>query len=239
MKKLLALLLALTLIFTFAACGDSKGGGKGGDSSSNTYETPIENIIEAKGSKEFMDNFDLYLARYNGFCEEEIKALKKLLPQVDGYEETLEYRKASFAEQVAEMEEEYGSNYKYSYKILEKTALTEEKLDGLRDDVKNTADRYMEILDSTEDFDNDDWEDFADDLGFNGDKKLAKEFIDILDAACKKYKNAEIEEGYSVEVEITLSGSKLEEDEVTVDSYDVIKIDGRWASYTAVNGFID
>ncbi len=244
MKKLLALLLALTLIFTFAACGDGKGGGKDGDgdstgSAGNTYETPIEIAVARLNATEYTSRYEELVDVYNGFCEDELKALIKLSKQTETYEENIEENESYFEEQLEETKSVYGSDFKYSYKITEKEKLDEDELEDYANILASTADEYDSVLEELDSFDEDyDWENWASSIGLDSVEQ-AKEYRDILEDVCKKYKNAKVEEGYNIEVDLILSGSELEEDDVDANTVTVLKIDGRWVPDNVVYGFMD
>ena len=244
MKKLLALLLAVTLIFTFAACGDSKGGdGKDSDGDSiggagNTYKTPVETEIELMNTRKFVSEFDVLAARYNEFCEDEIKALAKLMEKSEDYEDDLEKSKEYFEEYTEEQKDEYGSNYKYSFKVIEKEKLDDKDLREYKDALDLTADRYKDWLETYAEYTSDDWKDMADRMGFDGDKSLAKKYVDILKDVREKYKKAVITEGYELEVELTLKGSELDEPETEDSTIVVLKVDGHWVMTSVLYGFM-
>ncbi len=232
MKKLLktlALTLALALAVTcvFAGCGeggDDKDSGKGGGSAkASSYEDLIETMEEFQNKKTYYDQFDMQLAGFGGFCEDEMKDYADLQKKSEYYDE--ESAKENFNENIAENKEMYGDNYKYTYEIRDAEPFTDEDLEVYRDDLRDSAD---DMEDEISYYEEDSLSDLADDLGFTSEDD-AQKYLDIMSAVAKKYKNAEVTEGYHITVEVTLSGSELEEDEVDTETFTVIKIDGFWA----------
>lgn len=232
MKKLLktlALTLALALAVTciFAGCGeggDDKDSGKGGDSAKvSSYEVLIETMEEFRNKKTYYDQTDMQVAFFGGFCEDEMKDYIALQKKSEYYDE--ESAKESFEENIAENNEMYGSDYKFTCKIVDAQAFTDEDLDMYKDDLKDSA---KDMEDELSSYEEDSLSEIAEDMGFTSEDD-AQEYLDIMSAVAKKYKNAEITDGYHLTVEVTLSGSELEEDEVETETYTAIKIDGCWA----------
>ena len=244
MKKLLALLLALTLIFTFAACGDSKSGdGKDSDGDSiggagNTYETPLKISINQANNREFVAGYADKIELFNGFCKDELKAWEEFYMQTDYYKDFSADDEDDFYDMIEEMKAEFGDDYKYSYKITEKTELTDEDLEDYIESLEMEAFDCDTEIKRLERFDDEDWSDFAYDLGFGSDIDAAKEYKDILEDVRDAYESAEVEEGYELRVDFIISGSELEEDEVVSEIVYVLKINGKWVPDSATYGFV-
>lgn len=194
----------------------------------NNYKTPIKTLQKFDNKKTYYDMYDRQIALANGFCEKEYKAIAKLYKSTDDYKDELADDKEDFKDTIADLKEEYGSNYKYKYKVIEKEKLDKDELKDIRDDYRDMADSLADQLEEYKDFESEDWEDMADSMGFDGDKSKAKKYVSILKDMRKEYKGAKVTAGYVLTVEITLSGSELDEDEVVEKEYTVIKVNGRW-----------
>ena len=204
----------------------------------NNYKTPIKTEVKQMNAKKYSNRYDNLAADYNGFCKKEIKALEKLMSKSEDYEDNLEKSKESFDEGIEKMKDEYGSNYKYSFKVIEKEKLDNKDLREYKDALDATADRYKAWLETYDKYTSDDWKDMADRMGFDGDKSLAKKYVDILKDVREKYKKAKITAGYELEVELTLKGSELDEPETEEDTVVVLKVDGHWVMTSVLYGFM-
>ena len=204
----------------------------------NNYKTPLKTAVKQMNTKKYVDNYDELVADYNGFCKKEIKALAKLMEKSEDYEDDLEKSKEYFEEYIEEQKDEYGSNYKYSFKVIEKEKLDDKDLREYKDRLDATADTYKAWLEAYDEYTSDDWKDMADRMGFDGDKSLAKKYVDILKDVREKYKKAKITAGYELEVELTLKGSELDEPETEESTIVVLKVDGHWVMTSVLYGFM-
>lgn len=194
----------------------------------NNYKTPIKTMQKYANMKSYYDSTDKQIALANGFCEDELKAMAKLEKSTEDYKEDKADAKEDFKDGIDEMKDEYGSNYKYTYKVIDKEKLDKDELKDIRDNFRDQADAIESMIEETEDFDSDDWEDMADSLGFDGEKSKAKKYVSILKDMRKAYKGAKVTAGYTLTVEVSLSGSELDEPEVDEREITVIKVNGRW-----------
>lgn len=198
----------------------------------NNYKTPIKVMQKYDNSKKYYDSFDKQLDLLNGFCEDEYEDLVKLMKSSEEYDEDeIADAKEDFQDEIEDMKEEYGKNYKYTYKIIEKEELDKDDLREYRDELRDYADSLESQLEIVEEYDSDDWEDIADDLGLS--KSKAKKYYSILEDIRKVYKKAKVSAGYDLTVEVTLTGSELEEPETDEIDITVLKVDGRWISEDA------
>ena len=228
MKKLLktlALVLALALAVTcvFAGCGDKEDGGKkGGDNKASSYKDIIDVLEEYANAKEYYDEFDQRVALYGGFCEDEMEDFAKVYKKSIYVDE--ESSKEYFEEAIAENKAEYGDDYKYTYKIVDELKFTDEDIADYADDLKDSAEEFEYTVAEYEDGE---LEDIADEMGFE-DINDASDYLEIMKAVAEKYGKAKLTDGYYVTVEITITGSLLEEPIVETDDYEIVKVDGFW-----------
>lgn len=195
---------------------------------SNNYKTPIKTMQKFANQKSYYDMYDRQIALANGFCEKEIKAIAKLYKSTDDYKDELADAKEDFKDAIEERKEELGKNYKVKYKVIEKEKLDKDELKDIRDNYRDQADALENQLEEYEDFESEDWEDMADSMGFDGDKSKAKKYVSILKDLRKEYKGAKVTAGYVLTVEITTTGSELDEPIVEEDEITVVKVNGRW-----------
>ena len=134
--------------------------------------------------------------------------------------------------QVETWEDQYGSNYSFSYEIEDKEKLEKSDLREARDYIKNIAKEIKDVIDATEDFDSDDWEDAADSLGCS--KSEAKKLIKSMENVYKVWKNADVSAGYELSLIIIVDGRDLDEPEESETSVNVFKVNGRWVSADAI-----
>lgn len=263
MKKLLALLLALALMLTFVACGndkdddddkddskpttsdsgdkdtdkdDDKDTDKDEDKDSNTFQTPIDVTVEYLNKKTAYDLLDAYRAQLNGFCEDEADDLFAFMEKVSVFSSMMEEGEELLKEEIADKKAEYGDDYKYSYKVLEKEAFDADTLEEWNDDLKDLVDAYDAIIASSKEAPDEDWEEAMTELGLDSVDEV-KELFEVMEDISKAFKKAEITEGYTVVIETSVTGSELDEPEIDEQEVEVFKIDGRWIMPNAISIF--
>lgn len=124
MKKWLCLLLSFVLLMSFAAC-DSDSGGGGGSSGASSYKTPIEGYVALKSGKATDSQIESMLPeevwkQIEDDAEISVKDVQK------GYKK--------YAEEARdEYEDEYGKNFKITYKWTDKEEITDEQLTEIKD----------------------------------------------------------------------------------------------------------
>lgn len=75
--------------------------------------------------------------------EYQVKALEKQYKETDkDYEETL---LDNFETSRENLEDTYGDNAKVSYKILDKTKLTDDEIDDIEDSIKSNYDKKVDV----------------------------------------------------------------------------------------------
>lgn len=199
----------------------------------NTYKTPLNLQMDLLNEKKASNMQDAGIEILNGLCESEYKDLLKIMKKNDDYKDMMEEQEEYYEEHIENQKDEYGKNYKYSYKIEEKEEIDKDDLKELRDEIKDYAKMLKNIIDETDDFDSDDWEDLADMMGFSS-KSEAKKVIDVLEDVYKELKGAKVTKGYELTVTITLKGSELDEPKEEEETICVYKVNGRWVSEEAL-----
>lgn len=194
----------------------------------NTYSTPVKLMISDMNSRKAPKSLssDLYLL--NGFMESEYEAIFDIIEKADEADRMLERMQDNFEESVESLEDKYGENYKYSYTVDEKEELEKSDLRAVRENLRNAADNLEEMIEETEEWDSDDWEDAADEIGLT--KSQMKNLVKAMEDLKKVLDKAEVTEGYELSVLITINGDELDEPEETERTIEVYKIDGRWVS---------
>ncbi len=265
MKKLLALLLALALMLTFVACGNKDDEDKDKDDSkpttsdsgdkdtdkdddkddnkdedededSNTFQTPIDVAVKYLNKKTAYDLLDAYRDQLNGFCEDETDDLFAFMEKVPAFSSMLEEGEELLKEEIADKKAEFGDDYKYSYKVLEKEEFDAETLEDWNDDLQDLVDAYDAIIASSKEATDEDWEDAMTELGLDSVDEV-KELFDVMEDISKAFKKVEITEGYTVVIETSVTGSELDEPEIDEEEIEVFKIGGRWIMPNAISIF--
>lgn len=197
----------------------------------NTYKTPIKAIEKLWNCKRPSQYIDLTLAQMNGLAENEINEVYEILMKSDNVDEKMEEAELLFEDQIEDLKDEYGSNYKFSFEIVDKVELERENLKSFRESLRNVGEEIEEFVEETEDYDSDDWEDAADEIGLT--RSQAKKLVSALKKLGKKFDSAKVSAGYEVSVVIKITGSELDEPEERESTFTVIKVDGRWVSTNA------
>ena len=193
----------------------------------NNYKTPLTLQSSFYSKKEQPDFFKDCSKLLNGFCEKEYTAFLKILKKSDDYDTLAESYADKWAERSETWEDEYGGNYKYSYKILDTCELDEDELKEFKDILKSYASYIDNFLEETDDFDSDDWKDFADELGLT--KSQAKDLVKAIEKIYKVLKNAKVTKGYELTCTSYIGGEEYVED----ISICVYKVNGRWIDFNS------
>jgi predicted tellurium resistance membrane protein TerC len=192
----------------------------------NTYKTPIKLMEKSANAKKASAVLDRRIEMLNGFCEDEYKEIAKIMKKSDNYEDTLEY----YEESIDYNKDEYGSNYKIKYKIVDKEKLDKDELREVRDSIREDGERQLE---DWQDMDDEDYEEAAEELGIT--KSQAKKYYKERESVAKTLKKAKVTEGYVLTVSVTITGSELDEPEEDEYEISVYKVNGRWVSSGALS----
>jgi len=193
----------------------------------NTKTTPIKLMEKTENSKKAATFLKNQANELNGFCEKEYKQIQKIQKKADNYDKTLELIDKGIEMQ----QDEYGKNYKIKYKVTEKEAVDKDDYREFRDELRDYGKNMLERL---EDYESKDYENLADSLGVS--KEQAKKIVKIQKEIAKKLKKVKITKAYELTLTQTITGSELDEPEVTEDlKITVYKVNGRWVSEDALN----
>lgn len=193
---------------------------------SNTYKTPLDIELKYSNSRKPLTYFDECILATNGFAKSELEQILNILEKSDKFDEDklLEY----WEENIEYYTDEYGKNYKFKYKILEKEKLDREDLKDFKSNLKEEAEKIKDFVEEIDELDSDDIEEAADEMGLTRSefKKLVKAYEDLAD----ELKGAEISKGYELEVNYITTGSELDEPIENEYTINVYCINGRWVS---------
>lgn len=192
----------------------------------NTANKALKLQFAYKNAKTLSQNQKTSAARLNGLCENDYKQIMNLATKSENYDK--EDEEDSYEESVEMMNDEYGKNWKYSYKLEDKDEVKKDDLKSFKKRIKETAKAADEILD---DISSGDYDDIADELGIS--KSQAKKLVKHLKNIAKKLKDVKVTKGYEMEVTETIKGKDEEDD--SDETYIVYKVNGRWVSSNAVN----
>lgn len=98
---------------------------------SNTFETPIQNIVNGFNRADF----NTYIKAIPDFI------VKEELSSSEDYEEA----KKGFMDEIEDFKEEFGQNYKLSYKVLDKTPIDVDKLRDLEEDISDAYHKKVRV----------------------------------------------------------------------------------------------
>ena len=194
---------------------------------SNTKSTPLSNVMKVANAKKF----DTVLSKapdiMNGFCESEIRNIIKIAKKSDLYKDNKEDIDDAFAEYVDGMKENFGDNYKISYKITDKEKMDKDDCEDIQDSMKEMGKLITKAAKEVNKLDDDIWEELEDQTGLK--EKELKNIVKEVESIGNKMKKAKVTAGYELEVTVIIKGSELEdepiEEEMTIN---VIKVNGRW-----------
>jgi len=220
------------MVLSFTAC--SKDSGNGGSkekdavsvqgSTDNTYETPLKLVVAQANEQNFNNYRRKEIATLNGFCQEEATNYQNLLDKSTKYDKAA--NKDQFDKLIQEQKNNYGENYKYSYKINSKEALGAGDLKHFQTEILEYADDLKMQLDDISSYDADDWAEEAKEIGLSVTD--VKAMVECLRKIQEKLTKANVTEGYVLKFTYILNGSKLETPEEKSLSRYVYKVDGRW-----------
>ena len=203
----------------------------------NTYKTPLNLMEKYLNSRKTPETFREYTYLLNGFAEDELKAVFEAFEDSDYYEENLEKAQDAFEENVETNEFTYGSNYKYSFVIEDKVELEKSELREMREYFRNAADELEELVEESEEWDSDEWEEVAEEGGLT--KSQFKKAVKALEKVGKLWRSAEVTKGYELTVLARIEGRELDEPEENETTLYVYKVNGRWicteSFYTALS----
>lgn len=191
------------------------------DRLTNTYKTPLDRYINYMNSRNY--SADTEVSTLNGFAEAEYHQFAICMDLSENY---LEIREAEFEKTVRFLEKTYGKDYKFYYKIVDKSKLTRDERQDYEDKLKDTAGSINELLAEIRNFDSDEWEEFAEAKDMS--VLQAKLYTGALRNLYKELKSVDVTDGYELTVTIILKGSKLDEPLEHDQTMYVYKANGRW-----------
>ena len=198
----------------------------------NTKKTPLQIEKKYMNKKRGYNPLTAQAEMLNGFTEKEWKQIYKIMSKSDEYADYIDEFKENHADNVEDMKDEYGRNYKYTYKITDSEKLEKEDLRAFRKQIRSAAKSLDSFIEETEDYDFDDWSDAADETGLS--RKQLKKVVKLLKKIEKKWSKAKVTKGYELEVTVKLTGKELDEPEEHETTVRVYKVNGRWISEDAL-----
>lgn len=216
----ISLIVIIGGVFTIRAAG-------------NTYKAPVANMKMQYANRDWSANrFRKYYQKMsNGFGTKEMKSIWKDIEKWEEAEDFWEEKVDSWNDNLENDRDEYGSNYRLKITIDDKEELEKDDIKKYRSYIKDLGDDIIDIVD---DYDTDDWEEIADEMGMS--KSEAKQlYRDIRDWG-RQLKKATVSEGYELDLIITVNGDELDEPEEIEKIIKVYRVNGRWVdeSYTSI-----
>ncbi|MCR4789186.1 MAG: zinc ribbon domain-containing protein [Lachnospiraceae bacterium] len=212
-KKLAIIIGAavVALVVIVLACSLLLGGG---------YKKPIKKYISLLNSREenYYEFFKLNSPSFDYKAQMELLKLANEIGDKDEVEENEEYLEEIMKDHYDEIEDEFGKNWKYTFKVTEVDELSNKELKAYRETLKSQGDTYKESA-----------EYYEEDAIFYGEelnKSNAKKVQSIYKELGSKYKEADVKKGYEVEIEYTIKGKDDKDtDDVT---FKVYKVNNEW-----------
>lgn len=188
----------------------------------NTYKTPLKLEEAVMNAKTYNAYVKACMKQTNGILNKEFKAAYKIYTSSEEYDK--EEEKDSFEEELEEVKEEYGSNFKYYYEIEDKEKIDKDELKDLKEEIHDYAKAALKNL---KDVDDEDYEEMADYMGIS--EKKAEKLVKLAESAYKKMKAVKITAGYELDVKLMVKGSELDEpEEIWNGTVTVYKVNGKW-----------
>ncbi len=208
----------------------------------NTYKTPVSELIKGCNTKKTSNAVSLKINRtLNGFAESEVEKIVSIMKNSDFFADYIEDQNDAFDSDVDSKKEQYGDNYKYSYKIEAKYDMVDYQLDSVKMQFNSLAQKIFEIIKEADDYEAEDWESMAEDLDIS--KSAAKKLIKAFKALYKELKDVDVDDGYELDVTIKIKGSELDEPEEISKMIYVVEVNGRWidfqSAYSLINTLIN
>ena len=221
--RVFAMLLCAMMLLT--ACSSGSSGGSKQNTTPDTYETPVEILEEIMNTKKFSDFGKLRLHQLNGFAEKEALNVYKAMLKSDSYKSYVENLAESYEEDIKNKQDLYGANYKYSIQIKNKEKLEDAYLQEFSDAIKSFIDKLESYTSETDNYEEADW---FDELGMTSAE--TKSLVKAMDALHKALKDAEVEDGYMLDLLISVNDTE----EGQKSTIYVFKVNEHWISSAAL-----
>ena len=132
------------------------------------------------------------------------------------------------------------SNKPTKRELLKMQKEAEEKLDkealkNDRDEMRSMGEELLETAEEYREMDSYEQLEAADRLGLSAGE--LRKMVDYLESLGKRFKKAEVEAGYDLEVVETITGSELDEPIEDYDDITVLKINGKWVCYELLRNY--
>ena len=186
----------------------------------NKYKEPVKLQQKVYNAKTAEKMFDATLDQLNGLGEKEMKTIMDVLKDTN----TGEYIVANFENAIESRDENAGSNSKVKIKIEDKEKLDEYALEAMQEHIDSLAERYASLAEEMEE-NKSDYEDQWDLSGKEVDK-----LIKAYKRLAKIFSKAKVTKGYSLDLQMKVTGKLLDEPMEASRSYKVYKIGGKWVS---------
>lgn len=193
----------------------------------NNYMTPIRTM--EKQANQSTINYRKSLQtniRKLGVSSGHAREIVDLLYKSDYFLDSFEDKEDDFAEIYEGYQDEYGDNFRISYTVEDKIELENSDLRDYQKEYRQSVKDAESFIEEAEDFDADDWGDFADSLDLT--RAQAKKLVQAVKKALKDITRTEVTAGYELDVVKTISGDALDEPKETSGTVRVVKVNGRW-----------
>lgn len=192
-----ALVVLVLIIFGVSSANAWKKPIKNQVSMMNKRATSVKTILNATDYAPVTNDFyNAYYEMYADYCDMDLDEYYE--DKADDIEDAYDY-----------MDDQYGDDWKVTYKIKKKEKLDDDEIDDLQEDWEYFVENYENV---------DDW------YGDDADDDL----IEAVEKQVEKLDKKKITKGYKVKVRIKIEGED-DSDSETVEMY-VVKLGGKWVS---------
>lgn len=199
------------------------------------YKKPIKTMVGLMNSRS-TDMMKYYEVMDNPVEYKYLQDYNALLKGSD-YDDVLDDASETLEDMYDEFEDDYGKNWKVSYKITKAKKLKKHDLEDYEDSINNSAKSEESSLEwyGVDDYEDADYYDdyveyledtFDADLGKNGEKKLC----DICKSHIDGLEKAKVQDGYRVDLKLTIKGK--DDDDTDKHTMTVLKVNGKWYIYS-------
>lgn len=190
----------------------------------NGYTEPLKAIEKYYNLADY-DAEDEAYDYLNGFLADEFRDLREVLHNSDYYMSLLEEVNQENRDFYDTLVDEFGQSYKLKISVQDKTALTADELEEIRQGIQDEIDWLYEYAEVTADITEEEWEALAE-YEFGMDVGSVKKFVALCEKLGEKYSDIEVTEGYHLDAVYHVTTDELpylEDVEFTV-----FKVNGCW-----------
>ena len=189
------------------------------------YTKPMDDIASIVNTRNSsMD--DIIDAALPSFASKPIKSAYSVLGKSSAYQGRLSQANSQLAQAYTSLENQFGSDFRISYKVTDKTSLSSSECSTIAGQYQALYTQYLSFAVAGLQMATDEQLDqAAAQIGLSGSD--LKPLIDDISAFADELKEAEVSEGYKLNVDLTATSNKMTDDTINVQ-FTMIKLNGEW-----------